>query len=212
MNEIKIAVYGQGKMGLPLASVFARYYNVIGYDINEELIDNLNRGINPIKDEPLLDDLLNESLKSKKYNATTDHLYASKNSNIHIILVPTLITGNKPDMSIVKDVAVKISTGLKKGDIVITECTMPPGSTESLIPILEKSGLKYGDFGLAHCPERTMTGTAVRDITGQYPKIIGANDRETLKILNEIYSKINRKGLTFYCRLLVLSPLFLSAG
>ena len=195
MAEIKIAVYGQGKMGLPLASVLARYYKVIGYDVNEDLVDNLNKGINPIKDEPMLDELLTENLESKKYEATTDYLYTSKNANIHIILVPTLIIENKPDLSIVKDVANKISMGLKKGDIVITECTMPPGSTESLISILEKSRLKYGDFGLAHCPERTMTGTAIRDITGQYPKIIGANDKETLNILKEIYSKINKRGV-----------------
>lgn len=195
MNEIKIAVYGQGKMGLPLASVFAQYYNVIGYDINKELVDNLNKGINPIKEEPMLDELLKKNLKEKTYSATTDYLYASKNSNVHVILVPTLIRKNEPDLSIVKDVADKISTGLKKGDIVITESTMPPGSTESLISILEKSNLKYGEFGAAHCPERTMTGTAIRDITGQYPKIIGASDKRTLEIVKEIYTKTDKKGV-----------------
>lgn len=196
MDDVKIAVYGQGKMGLPLAQVMARHWKVIGVDINKGLVENLNKGINPIKDEPGLDKLLGENLKSKSYCATTSFLHASKNSNIHIILVPTLIKENKPDLSVVKGAAREISKGLKKGDIVITECTMPPGSTESLIPILEESGLKYSqDFGLAHCPERTMTGTAIRDITGEYPKIIGAGDERTLKILREVYSEINEKGV-----------------
>ncbi len=193
--SIRIAVYGQGKMGLPLAQVMAQYYKVSGVDINKNLTENLNKGINPIKDEPGLSKLLAQNLKSKNYEATTDFSYAAQNSNIHIILVPTLIKENKPDLSIVKDVAKKISGGLKKNDTVITECTMPPGSTEILIPILEESRLKYiTDFGLAHCPERTMTGTAIRDITGQYPKIIGASDEGTLKIVKEIYEKINDKG------------------
>ncbi len=193
---IKIAVYGQGKMGLPLAQVIAQYYKVIGVDINKNLTENLNKGINPINDEPMLTELLEKNLKSKNYEATTDFEYAAQNSNIHIILVPTLIKENKPDLGLVKDVAKKIKEGLKRGDIIITECTMPPGSTEMLIPVLEESGLKYiADFGLAHCPERTMTGTAIRDITGQYPKIIGASDERTLKIVKEIYEKINNKGV-----------------
>ncbi|PKP57870.1 MAG: nucleotide sugar dehydrogenase [Candidatus Altiarchaeales archaeon HGW-Altiarchaeales-1] len=193
---IKIAVYGQGKMGLPLAQVIAQYYKVIGVDINKNLTENLNKGINPINDEPMLTELLEKNLKSKNYEATTDFEYAAQNSNIHIILVPTLIKENKPDLGLVKDVAKKISDGLKKNDIIITECTMPPGSTEMLIPILEESGSKYiADFGLAHCPERTMTGTAIRDITGQYPKIIGVSDERTLNVIKEIYEKINNKGV-----------------
>jgi len=193
--DIRIAIYGQGKMGLPLAQVIAQYHKVIGVDVNPELVKKLNKGTNPIIDEPGLRELLVSNLKSKNYLATTKFSRASKNSNIHIILVPTLIRENRPDLSVVRTVAKKISKGLKKGDIVITECTMPPGSTESLIPILEESKLKYKrDFGLAHCPERTMTGTAIRDITGQYPKIIGASDNRTLKILKDVYSKINERG------------------
>jgi len=192
---IKIAVYGQGKMGLPLAQVMAQYYKVSGVDINKNLTENLNKGINPINDEQMLTELLEKNLKSKNYGATNDFEYAAQNSNIHIILVPTLIKENKPDLSVVRDVAKKIKEGLKRGDIIITECTMPPGSTEMLIPVLEESGLKYiADFGLAHCPERTMTGTAIRDITGQYPKIIGASDERTLNIIKKIYEKINIKG------------------
>lgn len=180
-------------MGLPLAQVLAQHYPVIGVDINKELVGKLNKGINPMPDEPNLSNLLKKN--AKNYEATTDFAYAARKSNVHVILVPTLIKDNKPDLSIVRDVASKIASGLKRGDIVITECTMPPGSTESLLPILEKSGLKLGDFGLAHCPERTMSGTAIRDITGQYPKIIGASDKRTAKMVKTLYEQINSKGV-----------------
>ncbi|PIY91113.1 nucleotide sugar dehydrogenase, partial [Candidatus Micrarchaeota archaeon CG_4_10_14_0_8_um_filter_60_7] len=99
-------------------------------------------------------------------------------------------------LSIVREVAKTAGKGLHQGAIVVTECTMPPGETEALVPILEKeSGLKLGKgFGLAHCPERTSSGTALRDITGQYPKVIGASDAATAKRLKVVYDKIDAKG------------------
>lgn len=192
---IQLAVYGQGKMGLPLAQVMAQYYKTIGVDVNKVLVEKLNKGINPMSDEPGLKELLERNIKTARYSATIDFSKAAKAANVHIMLVPTLVKSNKPDLSIMKEVAGKISSGLKKGDVVITESTMPPGSTESLVPILETSGLKLGEFGLAHCPERTMSGTALRDITGQYPKIIGASDERTLKIVKGIYERVNKKGV-----------------
>jgi len=191
----KIAVYGQGKMGLPLAQVMAQYYPIVGVDINKGLVEKLNKGVNPMPDELGLGKLIKKNFKSKSYGATTDFGYASKGANVHIIIVPTLIKNNKLDLSIVRDVAGKIAPGLKKGDVIITESTVPPGSTESLVSILEKSRLKFGEFGLAHCPERTMTGTAIRDITGQYPKIIGASDKKTAAVVKGIYEKVNKKGV-----------------
>ncbi|MBA2851392.1 nucleotide sugar dehydrogenase [Methanococcus maripaludis] len=199
MNELgnlKIAVFGQGKMGLPLASVFAEYgINVIGVDINQMVVDNLNNGINHITEEPGLSELVSKNVETKKYTATTDGVSAATDADIMVILVPTLIDdrGNIK-LDPVYSVSEIISKGLKKGNIVITEATMPPGTTEKLIPILEKSGLKLGEFGLAHAPERTMTGTALRDIKGQYPKIIGCNDENTYQIVSKLYNLINKKG------------------
>lgn len=196
-NEITIAVYGLGKMGLPLAAIFAeKGATVIGVDINPEVVNSVNKGINHIREEPGLTELVKRNVEKGRLEATTDLVKAAKNSDLMVIIVPTLVRGKKPDLSPVNSVAEKISKGLEEGDIVITESTMPPGSTETLIPILEKSGLKAGrDFGLAHCPERTMTGTAIRDITGQYPKIIGGIDEETKEALMGVYSVINSSGL-----------------
>jgi UDP-N-acetyl-D-mannosaminuronic acid dehydrogenase len=191
---MKIAVYGQGKMGLPLAQVLAEKHDVIGVDVNEALVSEINRGGCPIN-EPGLKELLEKNLKSRSYSASTDFQKASDEASLHIILVPTLIKDGKADLSIVRDVAAKISKGLEKGDIVVTESTMPPGSTGGLIPILEKPGLKLGDFGLGHCPERTMSGTAIRDIRGRNPKIIGASDTNTGETLKRLYGKINSEGV-----------------
>ncbi|CAB50075.1 nucleotide sugar dehydrogenase [Pyrococcus abyssi] len=196
-GDVTIAVYGLGKMGLPLAAVFAdNGAKVIGVDINERVVNSVNNGENHIKEEPGLDELVKKNVEAGRLKATTDGILAAKKADVMIILVPTLADdrGNLK-LESVYDVAEKISKGLEKGDIVITEATMPPGTTESLIPILEKSGLKLGDFGLAHAPERTMTGTAIRDITGQYPKIVGASDERTLEAVIGIYETINRKGV-----------------
>ena len=196
-GKFTIAVYGMGKMGLPLAAVFADHgANVIGVDINERVVETINRGENHIKEEPGLDELVKRNVEAGRLKATTDGVWAAKQADVMVILVPTL-TDERGNLKLgpVYDVAEKISQGLEKGDIVITEATMPPGTTESLIPILEKSGIKLGDFGLAHAPERTMTGTAIRDITGQYPKIVGASDEKTLEAVIGIYETINKKGV-----------------
>jgi len=196
-GKVTIAVYGLGKMGLPLAAVFAEHgANVIGVDINEKVVNNINNGINHINEEPGLDELVRKNVEEGRLRATTDGVWAAKQADVMIIIVPTL-TDDRGNLKLdpVYDVVRKISQGLEKGDIIITEATMPPGTTESLIPILKESGLKLGEFGLAHAPERTMTGTAIRDITGQYPKIVGASDEKTLEAVIGIYETINRKGV-----------------
>lgn len=196
-ENVTIAVYGLGKMGLPLAAVFADHgAKVIGVDVNEMIVEMVNKGENHVKEEPGLDELVRRNVDEGRLSATTDGVEAAKEADVMIILVPTL-TDERGNLKLdpVYDVGHKISRGLKKGDIVITEATMPPGTTESLVPIFEESGLKVGEFGLAHAPERTMTGTAIRDITGQYPKIVGASDEKTLEAVIGIYETINRKGV-----------------
>lgn len=194
---VTIAVFGLGKMGLPLATLFADAgAKVIGADISSAVAESINKGKNHILEEPGLSELVEKNVRAGRLRATTDLAAASKESDVKVILVPTLIKNHKPDLTPVYAVAEEISKGITPGDIVITECTMPPGSTEELIPILEKSGLFCGkDFGLGHCPERTMTGTAIADIKGKYPKIVGAIDEKTRDALVGIYSVINSKGV-----------------
>jgi nucleotide sugar dehydrogenase len=165
-------------------------------------VDAINKGKNPIQGEPGLDELVAKTVKAGRLRATANPLDVS-GFDIFIILVPTHVKPNaagdsfEADMGIVNTVTKWIGAALKPGGIVITECTMPPGATMALVPALEKgSGLKAGkDFGVAHAPERTMSGTAIRDIRGQYPKILGALDDKTFAPLHAIYSALDAKGV-----------------
>jgi nucleotide sugar dehydrogenase len=197
-GNLKVAVFGLGKMGLPLAAVFAECgAKVIGADINKTVVDGVNRGINHVQEEPGLSELVEKHAKTGRLKATTDLTVAAREADVHIILVPTFLDeNNNPDLSIVKSVCNNIKEGLTPGDLVIQESTVPPKTTETIIkPILEASGLTIGDFGLAHCPERTMSGRAIEDITGAYPKVVGGVDSESTRAAEALYSVINKKGV-----------------
>jgi UDP-N-acetyl-D-mannosaminuronic acid dehydrogenase len=190
-SPTRIAVWGLGKMGLPLAVVFANSgYEVAGIDTDREKVARINAGESPYP-EPHLDRMLKSALE-EKFVAGTEPAEA----DIHIILIPIVLKDGKADLSILEDVCRKIAGVLKRGDIIVLESTAPPGTCSTVIvPLLEMTGLKAGiDFGVGHCPERTMSGTAFEDIMHKYPKIIGASDPHTEKILERVYSSINTKG------------------
>lgn len=197
-GDVTIAVYGLGKMGLPLAAVFAdNGANVIGVDINENVVARINEGENPVREEPGLTELVRRNVTLRNLRATTDLADAAKQADVLIILVPTLLDeNNNPDLSIVKEVCECIAVGLEKGDFVITESTSPPGTTDHLVvPMLEKSesGLRCGyDFGVAHCPERVSSGRVIADITASYPKIVGGVDAKSTATAEALYHVINR--------------------
>lgn len=193
-GKIKVAVYGLGKIGLPLAAVFAeKGANVIGVDTDKKVVEFINQGKNHIKEEPSLDKLVKKNVKSGKLSATTNLVKASQDSDIMIIIVPTILDKNNfPDLNPVRSVCTNIAKGLEKGNFVVLESTVPPGTTKNVVkPILEKTQLKAGrDFGLAHCPERVSSGHAIRDITRSYPKIVGGINEESSKTAEALYSRI----------------------
>lgn len=196
-GEITFAVYGLGKMGLPLAAVIAdKGGKVVGVDINKRIVEGINKGLCHVR-EPGLAEMVARNVENGRLTATSDLVRAAKDSDVMIILVPTLLDSrNNPDLSVIKSVSKSISRGLVHGDLVITESTLPPRTTRDVIlPILLDSGLKTGDFGLAHCPERTMSGRAILDITGAYPKIVGGIDEKSTETASAIYSRINSKGV-----------------
>lgn len=201
LSDITISVYGLGKMGLPLAAVFAKHnFKVIGVDTNKKIVGCINNGVNPISREKGLSSLIRKVAKTGFLKATTDGTKASGISDIKIIIIPIYLDHkNNPDLTILKDVVKKIAGGLKKGDIVILESTAPAGTTLNIIgKMLEKiSGLKLNiDFGVAHCPERISSQTAIDDIEGRLcPKIVGGSDLKTTQIVEYIYQTINKQGV-----------------
>ncbi len=198
-GEIPVAVYGLGKMGLPLASVYGEVTgNVIGADINPSVVETINNGNCHIKCEPGLESIVSELVSDGSIEATTDPRDAASNASIHVVIVPTPITDAKePDLSILDTVIEDIATGLQAGDFVIIECTVPPETTERRVrtALESNSGHSLGEFGLAFCPERTSSGRALEDIRGAYPKVVGGVDEESTRVGALIYEEINNKGV-----------------
>lgn len=198
-GEVPVAVYGLGKMGLPLAAVYAETTrNVIGFDIAQDVVDSVNAGTSHVAREPGLDELVGETVAADAFRATTDPKDAATEAAIHVVIVPTLITDqHEPDLSALEAAVETIGAGLDEGDLVIIECTVPPGTCDDLVvPLLEEtSGLELGEFGVAFCPERTSSGRALEDIRGAYPKIVGGVDEESNRVAELIYGEINSNGV-----------------
>ncbi len=197
-GEIAVSVYGLGFVGSSiLAAWLLAGAKGIGVDIDEGKVRNLMEGKSPIN-EPCLEDVFKVAKRNGRLTATTDGIKASRESDVKIIAVPTLLRGNgEPDLSAVESAANSIAMGLKRGDLVILESSVPPGTTRSILkPLLESSGLKAGkDFGLAYSPERISEGRALRDIVESYPKIVGGIDERSTNVAATLYSFIARKGV-----------------
>ncbi|MFD1562833.1 nucleotide sugar dehydrogenase [Haloarchaeobius amylolyticus] len=198
-GSIPVGVYGLGKMGLPLAAVFAETTgNVIGADIDPAVVEAVTDGDCHVKREPGLPSLVAETVAEGAFTATTSPLDAAKRASVHVVIVPTPITeDNEPDLSILDAVVEEIGTGLERGDLVLIECTVPPRTTaDRVLPALEgTSGISRDEFGLAFCPERTSSGRALEDIRGSYPKIVGGVDEESTRAANLVYETINDDGV-----------------
>jgi UDP-N-acetyl-D-mannosaminuronic acid dehydrogenase len=198
-GEVPVAVYGLGKMGLPLASVFAETCgNVIGADVDPEVVSTIQNGGCHVKREPGLDSLVADLVDDGFLRATTDPRDAARDASVHVVIVPTPITDEKePDLAILDTVIRDIATGLTAGDLVLVECTVPPRTTEERVfeRLLEESDLDRGEFGVAFCPERTSSGRALEDIRGAYPKVVGGVDEESARAASVIYDAINSEGV-----------------
>lgn len=191
-----ITVVGMGYIGLPTATLFASAgYKVKGYDINKKTINTLKTGKITIV-EPGLQHLFSLVISEGKLEPTTK----LESSDLFIICVPTpFINDNgvkKADLKFVESAARSVGSHLHKGNMVVLESTVPPGTTgEVMVPILEEvSGLKCGeDFFVAHCPERVLPGNMLYELRHN-DRIIGIQDEGTGHILKKIYSSIVTDG------------------
>lgn len=183
-----IGILGMGYVGLPLAISFAKRFNVLGFDVNQVLINNLQHGKSYISDVSPedIDRVLGQS-----FSPTTDSSKLN-DCDFLIICVPTPLTKDKkPDLSYIKRACEIISGFLNKGQFVILESTTYPGTTdEVVVPMLEVSNLKAGtDFGVAFSPERIDPGN--KDYTiDKIPKIVGGINEECTKIAALLYASI----------------------
>jgi nucleotide sugar dehydrogenase len=198
-GEFKIAVYGLGHVGSPLASAWLRAgAHLIGVDSSSEVLKNARKGRTHIY-EPGVNEAFSKGLKEKRFHLYSDPIKASQDSHFKLICVPVLLTSSfSADLSAVKQVTTAIGQGLKKGDVVSLNPSVPPGTSEDIvIPLLAKeSGLKVEqDFYMVYNPERIYEGRAIEDIEVRYPAIVAGAGVKSLEIGAKLYSLVARKGV-----------------
>lgn len=193
-DGMTVAVYGLGKMGLPLAAVYADVFeDVIGVDIDQDVVETVSSGGCHVQKEPGLPELVESTVSQEFLTATTDAEQAASESTVHVVIVPTLVNDEgEVDLSSLESVLDSISNGIETGDLVVIESTVPPRTSADLVEpvIAKKADIESGDFGVAFCPERTSTGRAIQDIRGAYPKVIGGIDEESTQAAEAIYQVI----------------------
>ena len=199
MKNIKIAIIGLGYVGLPLARLFATKYNVVGFDINQKRIEELEAGIDVTLE--VEKNLLQSVLKSKANDAIglycASNVEAIKDCNYYIVTVPTPIDkNNKPDLTPLYKSSETVGNVLKKGDIVIYESTVYPGVTEDeCVPVLEKvSGLKFNThFFAGYSPERINPGDKLHTVD-KILKVTAGSTPETGQKVNALYASVITAG------------------
>ena len=185
---MKICIMGQGYIGLPTAALFTRNHcEVVGVDVNEQIVENLNKGIIHIE-EPGISDIIKNAVNNGVYTASL----TPEKADAFIITVPTpyIIENYSCDLSYVISACESIIPYLEKGNTVIIESTIAPMSTDETIkPIFEKVGFTIGkDLYLAHCPERVLPGKIIEELIHN-DRIIGGVTSECAKKASEVYGQ-----------------------
>lgn len=201
-QQLKIAIIGLGYVGLPLARLFATKYPVLGFDINQIRIDELNQGNDgtlEVEDEVLEKVLTNTNplLTSENALFCSSNLEDLKEANIYIVTVPTPVDkNNRPDLTPLRKSSETVGKVLSKGDIVIYESTVYPGVTEEeCIPVLEKvSGLKFNvDFFAGYSPERINPGDKEHTVE-KILKVTSGSTPEIGELVNDLYKSVITAG------------------
>lgn len=190
-KETKLSVIGLGYVGLPIALAFAKKLSVIGFDIKEDRIQMMKKGIDPSNELP-----------PEEFEGTDIYFTSNpddlREASFHIIAVPTPIDKhNLPDLKPVLSASETVGTILKKGDYVVYESTVYPGCTEEdCVPVLEKfSGLKYKeDFKVGFSPERINPGDKNHTLT-KIVKITSGCDAESAEEIARVYELIIEAGV-----------------
>jgi len=189
----KICIVGLGYVGLPLAHAFASKYDVVGLDINQERIDELNNGIDRTLE--LSNAQVIEALDSGMvFTSTMDE---TKGCDIYIVTVPTPIDNeNEPDLTPLIKSSQAVGSVLNEGNIVIYESTVYPGVTEEIcVPELEhSSGLVFNEgFYCGYSPERINPGDKEHTVT-KILKITAGSTPEIAQQVDDLYSSIIEAG------------------
>ena len=191
--KIKIAIIGLGYVGLPLAHAFSEKYEVVGFDIAQWRIDELNSAYDRTLE---LDEAQMKEALANSMQFTTE-LENIADCNVYIVTVPTPIDKHKkPDLTPLVKASESIGKVLKKDDIVIYESTVYPGATEEVcVPVLESfSGLTFNaDFFCGYSPERINPGDKEHTVT-KILKVTSGSTPQTAKKVDALYASIITAG------------------
>ncbi len=202
MTSIRIAVIGLGYVGLPLARLFATKYPVVGFDLNQQRVDELIHGIDQTLEveKSVLESVL---VPDNPIKSGLNGLYCSfrsediKECNFYIVTVPTPVDkNNRPDLSPLLKASKTVGDVISKGDIIVYESTVFPGATEDdCIPVIERfSGLKYNsDFFAGYSPERINPGDKEHTVE-KILKITSGSNAEIAEVIDKVYKSVIEAG------------------
>ena len=196
-NSKRIAVFGLGYVGLPVAGVLAsRGFDVIGVDVAPHIVETINSGKIHIV-EPDLGMVVHAAVAGGKLRATLK----PEPADAFIIAVPTPFTeGKQPDISYIHAATKALAPLLKKGDLVVLESTSPVGATEQIKAwigelrpdlVLPEMDQEEADIHLAHCPERVLPGSVLRELVDN-DRIIGGISLGCAELAAELYRSFVR--------------------
>ena len=199
LENSKIGIIGLGYVGLPLAVAFAEKYPVVGFDINQNRVNELLEGVDntlEIESKQLKLVLKTTISNDNGFFPTTNSAHLA-NCNIYIVTVPTPTDKhNRPVLTPMIKASESIAKFLNKGDIVIYESTVYPGVTEEeMVPVIERvSGLKYNeDFYCGYSPERINPGDKEHTVT-KILKVTSGSTPEIADLIDDIYKSIITAG------------------
>nr|BBH95699.1 nucleotide sugar dehydrogenase [Thermogemmatispora argillosa] len=194
LSPATVAVVGLGKIGLPLAVQYARHgWQVIGCDVNAEVVEQINAGRSHIHEEPGLEEAVARLVREGRLRATNDTTAAVRQARAVVVIVPVLIDeAHRVNFAALDAATCAIGRGLQPDTLVIYETTLPVGTTSRrLASLLERvSGLRAGsDFWLAYSPERVSSGTIFRDLR-LYPKVVGGVNPSSAAVAVAFYRSV----------------------
>ncbi|HEV2679339.1 MAG TPA: Vi polysaccharide biosynthesis UDP-N-acetylglucosamine C-6 dehydrogenase TviB, partial [Rhodanobacter sp.] len=191
LNHTKIAIVGLGYVGLPLAVEFGKHFDTVGFDIHAARVDELRAGRDHTQETPS-----EELAAASRLRFSTD-IGDLAGCNVFIVTVPTPVDeANRPDLSPLEGASASIGKVLKRGDIVIYESTVYPGTTEEIcVPVLEQvSGLRFNhDFTCGYSPERINPGDRQHRLP-TITKITSGSTPETADFVDALYRRIITAG------------------
>jgi nucleotide sugar dehydrogenase len=194
-GSLKICIIGIGRIGLPTALSFANSgLSTIGFDINSDLVNMVNQGEFPLKDEPGYPVIFEKVLKEKKFFATTKIEEAVPKSDVIVLSLPTpMDKQNIPNYDALRSVGRQLNEFLSPGSIVIVESTIEPGFIEDefkfLIEGKDQKLISVKNFGVGVCPETANPGQILNDFE-RLPRLVGSLDQITHEKIKKIYKHV----------------------